>query len=85
MMYEGYYDLTSGDTNCILNSAIFTADITVSGVTQQSVFYTSTGFDDVPTDNDWVSAITNLLYTFDGISSVSIDIEKKSSINNEWM
>ena len=76
MMYEGYYDLTSGDTNCILNSAIFTADITVSGVTQQSVFYTSTGFDDVPTDNDWVSAITNLLYTFEGISSVSIDIEK---------
>jgi hypothetical protein len=75
MMYEGYYDLTSGDTNCILNSAIFTADITVSGVTQQSVFYTSTGFDDVPTDNDWVSAITNLLYTFEGISSVSINIE----------
>jgi hypothetical protein len=47
----------------------------VSGVTQQSIFYTSTGFDDVPTDNDWVSAITNLLYTFNGISSVSINIE----------
>jgi hypothetical protein len=80
MMYEGYYDLTSGDTNCILNSAIFTADITVSGVTQQSIFYTSTGFDDIPTDNDWVNAITTLLYTFNGISSVSIDIDTNQVI-----
>jgi hypothetical protein len=74
MLYEGYFDLTSGDTNCILNSAIFTTEITVDGVTQQSVFYTSTGFNDVPTDNEWVTAITNLLYTFSGISSVSVNI-----------
>jgi len=80
MMYEGYYDLSSGDTNCILNSAIFTADITVNGVTQQSIFYTSTGFDDIPTDNDWVNAITNLLYTFSGISSVSTSIENNKIV-----
>jgi hypothetical protein len=80
MLYEGYFDLTSGDTNCVLNSAIFTADVTVNGVDQQSIFYTSTGFDDVPTDNDWVTAITNLLYTFGGISSVLVNLETNQII-----
>lgn len=80
MLYEGYFDLTSGDTNCVLNSAIFTADVMVNGVDQQSIFYTSTGFDDVPTDNDWVTAITNLLYTFSGISSVIVNLETNQII-----
>ena len=80
MLYEGYFDLTSGDTNCVLNSAVFTADVMVNGVDQQSIFYTSTGFDDVPTDNDWVTAITNLLYTFGGISSVIVNLETNQII-----
>ena len=80
MLYEGYFDLTSGDTNCVLNSAIFTADVMVNGVVQQSIFYTSTGFEDTPTDNDWVTAITNLLYTFGGISSVIVNLDTNQII-----
>jgi hypothetical protein len=75
MFNEGYFDLTSGDTGCILNSATFTVDITIDGVNQQNVFYTSTGLNDYPTDNEWTIAIKNLLYSFSGITSVITNIE----------
>ena len=75
MFNEGFFDLTSGDTNCILNSATFTIDVTVDGDNTQSLFYTSTGLDDYPTDDEWTDVIKNTLYGFSGISSVETNIE----------
>ena len=75
MFNEGFFDLTSGDTNCILSSATFTIDVTVDGVNSQSLFYTSTGLDDYPTDDEWTDVIKNTLYGFSGISSVETNIE----------
>lgn len=74
MYNEGFFDLSSGDTNCIINSATFTLDMTVDGVNSQTVFYTSTGIDDYPTDEDWVNAITTQLFTYTGITSVETDL-----------
>jgi hypothetical protein len=80
MLNEGFFDLTSGDTNCILNSAIFTLDVTVNGVNSQTVFYTSTGLDDYPTDEEWVNEIKTSLYGFSGITSVETNIETNKII-----
>lgn len=75
MLSEGFYDLSSGDTNCVLNSAMFTVDITINGDNKQNVFYVSSGATDFPSDNEWADAISDLLYTFSGVSDVIIDIE----------
>jgi hypothetical protein len=64
----------------ILNSAIFTLDVTVNGVNSQTVFYTSTGLDDYPTDEEWVNEIKTSLYGFSGITSVETNIETNKII-----
>jgi len=75
MLNEGFYDLTIDDTNCILNTAIFEAIVSVSGdfLTQQ--FYTGTTLNEYPSDNEWYDTITDLLLQFEGIASVNINPE----------
>jgi hypothetical protein len=74
MFLEGLNDLTSGDTNCVINSAEFTIYAEVSGQSAQTQFYTSTGATDYPSDLVWANAITDILESFSGISSVTVDI-----------
>ena len=78
MLNEGFYDLTSGDTNCVLNQAIFTAQVTINGVTVSQPFYTGTSLNDFPSDNEYTSVVEELLLSFSGVSNVSIDI-----VNNQ--
>lgn len=73
MLLEGYYDLTSGDTNCILNEAIFTAIVTVGEETKYETFYTGTNLNDYPSDQEFSSVLESMLFSFDGISGVTID------------
>lgn len=80
MFIEGFFDLTSGDTNCIVNSAIFEVDITINGANSTNIFYTSTGIDDYPSDNEWADALSGVLLTFSGVSDVSINIEENKII-----
>lgn len=80
MLNEGFFDLTSGDTNCILNSAIFTANVSVNGVISQDVFYVSSGSTDYPSEQQWADSISGLLYSYSGITEVIIDIEKNQII-----
>lgn len=74
MYLEGFNDLTSGDTNCIINSADFTIYAEVGGQSAQTEFYTSTGATDYPSDTVWADAIVNILEDFVGISGVTVDI-----------
>lgn len=74
MYLEGFKDLTSGDTNCIINSADFTIYAEVGGQSAQTEFYTSTGATDYPSDTIWANAIVNILEDFVGISGVTVDI-----------
>jgi hypothetical protein len=83
-LLEGYYDLTSGFTNCILNQAIFEAIITLSGNTYTIPFYTGTSYNDVPSYQQWADIIYNTLSTIDGIGSISIDIpNNKISVSTD--
>jgi len=76
MYWEGFSDLTSGDTNCIINSATFTLQASIGDEIKNVVFYNSTGQNDYPNDLIWAEVIIDTLKSFGGIDDVSIDLEK---------
>lgn len=78
MLIEGFHDLTIGDTNCILNMAIFTVKTTVNGDVKTQTFYTGTTLTDFPSDNEFYDVVENLLLTYDVIGEVIIDAVKNS-------
>jgi surface protein len=84
MLIEGFTDLTSGDTNCVLNQAIFEVDVVLSGVsllTTATTFYTGTSLNDFPGDDDYYYTLRSLLLSFSGISDVIIEpVENKITI-----
>lgn len=65
--YEGYNELisqallTSGYYNCELTAATFTAQVTVGGCVNSTVFYNSTSLTDYPTDGLWFSTVISLI------------------------
>ena len=73
MFIEGFDDLTSGDTNCIINNAIFTVKGEVGGQTAYTQFYTSSGSTDYPSDIQWADGIVETLEKFVGIGTVVVD------------
>ena len=75
ILVEGFNDLTSGNTNCTLLSAVFTAQVEVQpqNTVISNTFYTGTTLVDVPSDNTWFTEITNLLQGVSGVLSVTID------------
>lgn len=75
MLNEGYVDLTTGNTNCSLISAQFTAKVSAQpiGLNAQSMFFTSTSLNNPPSDNLWYDTIKQLLLSIPGILSVTID------------
>ena len=73
MLNDGYEDLTVGNTNCILNKAIFTAQVEVTGTTYQTTFYTGYTLLDVPSDALWYSTVETLLESIPNVLSVTID------------
>jgi hypothetical protein len=84
MYNEGFYDLTSGDTNCVVDSADFILEITIGEETKQETFYNSTGILDFPTDQLWGETLKALLETFTGIGDVTVDfINNKVTITND--
>jgi hypothetical protein len=74
MYWEGFFDLTSGDTNCIINSADFILQTSIGDETKEVNFYTSTSFNDYPNDILWAETIIDTLKSYVGIDDVSIDL-----------
>jgi hypothetical protein len=81
MLNDGYYDLTSGNTNCLLSATTFVAQIEVSGVTYSQSFYTGTTLLDIPTDTQWYDTVETLLLTVPGvINPDGVTIDTSSSV-----
>lgn len=74
MYIEGFTDLTSGDTNCIINSADFSIYAQIGSQSAQTIFYTSSGSTDYPSDTLWAQTITDTLDSFVGISGTTVDV-----------
>jgi hypothetical protein len=73
MLNEGYNDVISGHTDCLLSAATFVAQVEVSGTTYTDSFYTGTTLLDIPTNQQWYDAVETLLLSIPGVSSVTID------------
>jgi hypothetical protein len=73
MLNEGYYDLTSGYTNCLLNQATFNIVAIIGAITGTSEFYVSYALNDFPTDEAYFIALEELLESFDQVAQVNID------------
>lgn len=81
MLFEGFFDLTSGDTGCVLNSANWEIITNISGMSSSTLFYVSTSLVDFPSDNVVFETIKNNLESYSGIDDVTLDpIENKISI-----
>ena len=78
MLNDGYQVLTSGETGCSLTDATFTVLLDIGGTGYTSEFYTSTGLLDYPTDEEYVTALRNLLDTIPGIGSIIISTESNT-------
>jgi hypothetical protein len=75
MMNEGFADLTSGNTNCDLVTAVYNAQVLVNplGTSISVPFFTATTLNVGPSDNLWYDTIKSILLGINGISSVIID------------
>ncbi len=73
MLIEGFFDLTSGDTGCILNEAIYEVVVSGGSTVKTSTFYTGTTLNDFPTDDEYYTALSNTLLQYDGIQTVDLD------------
>ena len=80
MLNEGYNDITSGNMDCSLVSAVFGVTVSVNplGLTTSQNFFTSTSLVSAPTDNLYYDTVTNLLQTIPGIGTITID-----ALNNQ--
>jgi uncharacterized protein (DUF2141 family) len=75
MLNEGFYDLTTGNTECALVNAVYTAKVSVNpaGTVVSQPFFTSTSLVQAPSDNLWYNTIKSLLLSIPGIGNVTID------------
>ena len=75
MMNQGFADLTSGNTNCDLVTAVYTAQVLVNplGTSVSVPFFTATTLNVGPSDNLWYDTIRSILIGINGVSNVTID------------
>lgn len=78
MLAEGFLNLTSGNSGCILNAGKMTAIVNIGGTIVSNQFYTSTSLSDVPSDTLWVTTITNLIKSIYGVGDVTISIPQNT-------
>ena len=80
MVAEGFFDLSAGNTSCILYGAKMTAIVNIGGTEVSSEFYNCTSISDIPSDSLWVSTITDLIKSVYGIGDVTVDINQNTII-----
>ena len=84
MLNEAFLDTSNGNLNCVLDTAIFTLNFTLTSSTVSysfsEDFYTGTTLTDVPSDNLWVTTLDNILSQITELKSYTIDL-----LNNKYI
>ena len=73
MLVEGFHDLTSGDTGCILNQAIYEIVVSGNSIVTTNTFYTGNTLVDFPSDNEYFDGLQQTLLQYDGIQNVDVN------------
>jgi len=72
-LLDGFFELTSGDTGCLLEETIFELETILTGTTKSQTFFTGTTIFDYPSDNEMYEVLQDLLLEFNGINNVFVD------------
>jgi hypothetical protein len=80
MLNEGFYDLTSGFTNCVLNSAIYTLSVTAGTYVTSSVIYTGYTLNDYPTDSYFYYWVKTLIESSPQIGAGNVETYPDNTI-----
>jgi hypothetical protein len=78
MLNDGYQNVTSGETGCSLSSADFVLNVIVGGSGYTTDFYTSTSLLDVPSVDDYITALRSILQTIPGFGSIIINAQSNT-------
>jgi len=85
MVWDAYLDISAPYENCTLVQSIFSVTYgftgttgTISGATLS--YYTGTSLNDIPSDQDWVDAINQVLSGVTEITSVEFNLETNELI-----
>jgi len=83
MLNEGFYDLTSGFTNCVLNNAIYTLSVTAGTYSTSSVIYTgyTLGVNGYPTDDIFYGSVKTLIEGSPQIGAGNVETHPDNTIN----
>lgn len=75
VFFDGYVDIIAGQTNCVLNSALFTLNIYVNNTLYSNVIYTATNINEVIyiSDDYYYNSVRNTLLSIYGIGDVFIN------------
>ena len=78
MLNEGFKDLTSGETGCVLVSADYVLKLQIGTGQTTSNFYTSISLIDVPSDELYVNTLNSLLTGYTGLGLIELNAENNS-------
>jgi hypothetical protein len=81
MLNEGFYDLTSGFTNCVLNNAIYTLSVTAGTYSTSSVIYTGYTLNDYPSDSYFYYWVKTLIEGSPQIGAGNVETHPDNTIN----
>lgn len=73
MLNEGFKDLTSGETGCVLVNADFILNVEIGGSATTQSFYTTTSLTDVPSDDLYIETLNNILTGYTGLGLIEIN------------
>ena len=78
MLNQGFNDLTSGATDCILTDAQFILNLYIGSTAYTSSFYSTTSLLDVPSDDLYVTTLTNLLNQVPNLGAIDINLNNNT-------
>ena len=78
MLNQGFNDLTVGNIGCILNNAQFILYLYVGPTAYVDIFYNTTSLLDVPSDDLYVTTLTNLLNQVPNLGAIDINLNNNT-------
>lgn len=78
MLMDGFSQLTVGGEGCVLTSATFTAEVIVNGTSYTNLFYSTTNFSSIPSDNLFADTVKNILLSVYGVGDVQINYDNNT-------
>ena len=78
MLNQGFNYLTAGEVDCILNNAQFVLNLNIGSTAYTNIFYYTTSLLDVPSDDLYVTTLTNLLNQVPNLGAIDINLNNNT-------